>query len=137
MSWADTAAVLATIRAVPAIAASTYLTRTDGGVQAGPYVIVHPSAGNDAQTRLSGPRLSESPSFVLHICGSSAEAVIAIAELVKAKFVVSGFFVPPTVSGRNNENGWWHSPLPVQIDTDVLPPIVYVVIELGWVSDPS
>lgn len=138
MSWSDAAAVVALIQTVPAVSTRTFLSITPvGTIQPKPYVIVHPAAGTDEQTRFTGPPVTEHPEFTLHIVGETAEQAIAVTELVKAKFVPNSFFIPPTVSGRSNKFGYWRSPLPVQLDTDVTPALPFVVIQLGWTSDPS
>lgn len=142
MSWADTSAVVAKIQAVPSVATSTYVTLVPKPATGQPpiplpYVIVHPSDGSDEATRFTGPPVTANPQFTLHVVGGSAESVQVVTGLVKAKFLVDGFIVPPVVSGRANRDGFWRSPIPLQIDRDVTPPLVYQVIELGWVSDPA
>lgn len=139
MSWADTQAVIALIQSVPALAgAKTFPTIAPTGPQLTmPYCVVHASDGSDEATRLTGPAVTEHPAFTLHIVGSSANQAQILCGLVKPKFVVGGFFIPPTVSGRRNSGGYWRSPIPLQSDTDVSPPLVYQVIELGWDSDPA
>lgn len=138
MSWDDTAAVRGTIQTVPILATATFISRTpDGVVQPVPYVVIHPADGTDAQSRFTGPYSSLHPEFTLHIVGDTAELVQAVTGLVKAEFVVDGFVVPPAVDGRTGKNGYWRSPLPIQVDNDVSPALIFQVIELGWTSDPA
>jgi hypothetical protein len=138
VSWDDTAAVVAAIKTVPAVASKTFISITPGGtVQPLPYVIVHPADGVDEQTRFTGPYATTHPEFTLHIVGGSAEQASALTALVKAKFTTGGVFIIPTVSGRVGKNGYWRSPLPIQIDNDVAPALTYQVIQLGWTSDPA
>jgi hypothetical protein len=142
MSWADVAAVVTKIKTVPVLASATYITlapkpAAPATVLPLPYVIVHPSDGTDEATRLTGPPVTTNPMFTLHIVGGSAEQVLVVQDLVKPLFQVGGFIVPPVVAGRSNRDGYWRSPIPLQIDRDLTPALVYQVIELGWTSDPS
>lgn len=142
MSWADTSAVVAKVQSVPSLATSTYVTLVPKPVVPAtvlplPYVIVHPSDGDDEATRFTGPPVTTNPMFTFHVVGGSAESVQVVTGLVKAKFLVDGFIIPPVVAGRSNRDGYWRSPIPLQIDRDVTPALVYQVIELGWVSDPA
>lgn len=138
MTWDDTLAVKAKLQNVAAFASNTFVTvvPSDNIVRT-QYALIHPSEGTDEQTRVSGPPVTTHPRFTLHVVGSSAESVQRNTALVKAQFLTDGFIVPPVVSGRRNSNGWWSSPIPIQVDSDVTPPLVYQVIELGWTSDPA
>jgi hypothetical protein len=138
MSWADTIATKALIELVPALAGKTWVTRAPTGpVLPAQYCIVHPAAGADEAGRFMGPQTVEHPEFTLHIVGATADQVQALIDLVKAKFVVNGFMTPPTVSGRRNWAGYWRSPLPIQTDNTVTPPLLFAVIQLGWTSEPA
>lgn len=139
MTAADTAAVVALIQsASTALTTHTFVTNAPAGVvQPNPYALVHPADGVDEQSRFTGPLLTRHPEFTLHLVSGSAASVQATLDLVKAKFVVNGFAVAPTVSGRRNFNAWWRMPLPIQTDTSVTPWLVFAVCELGWSSDPS
>lgn len=141
MSWADTEAVVAIIQTVPALTTATYVTKAPKPDPPAtlplPYVIVHPSDGIDEATRYTAPPTTEHPEFTLHIVGGSANQSQVITGLIKAKFLVNGFIVPPVVTGRRNRSGYWRSPLPIQTDTDVTPSLVFQVIELGWTSEPA
>lgn len=139
MSWADTEAFVAVVETVPALAESTFLSVVPEALLPAPvpYVIVHPSDGVDDTDRVTGPRVSEHPMFTLHIVGDSTNQAQIITGLVKAKFVTGGRFTPPVVAGRRNGRGYWRSPLPVQVDGDVTPPLIFQVVEVGWTSDPA
>lgn len=139
MSAADTVAVIALVKS-----ASTALTNAvwetkvpDGTTATYPYVIVHPHAGIDTQTRQSSGNATENPEHTLHIVSGSGTSVQVTLELIKAKFVTAGIFQCPTISGRRNSLGYWRSPLPIQTENDVTPSLLFAVIELGWVSDPA
>lgn len=102
-----------------------------------PYVIIHPSEGIDDTDRVTGPRLTTHPEFTFHVVGLTAASVQAAVALLKAKFVVNGRVVNPSVSGRRNMQAYWRSPMPLQTDRDVTPWLVYAVVEFGWRSDPA
>lgn len=138
MTWDDSLAVKAKLQNVAAFASNTFVTvvPSDNIVRT-QYALVHPSEGVDEQTRFAGPPVTTHPRFTLHIVGSTAESVQRNTALVKTQFLVDGFIVPPAISGRRNYDGFWSSPIPIQVDTDLTPQIVYQVIELGWTSDPA
>lgn len=142
MTWADTQAVTAIIQTVPALATATYVTTAPKPVAPAvalplPYCLVHPSEGIPEATRFTGPPITEHPEYTLHIVGGSANQVQVVTGLIKAKFLVNGFIVPPTVAGRRNKSGYWRSPMPIQTDSDVTPALIFQVIEFGWTSDPA
>lgn len=144
MTWADTSAVVTTIKTVPILASAVYVTEAPkptapATVLPLPYVIVHPADGVDEQARFTGPDTIQSPEVTLHIVGESANQVQVVTSLVRAKFQpsTSGFVIPPTVSGRRNRDAYWRAPTPIQSDRDVTPHLIYQVIELGWVSEPA
>ena len=138
MTVADTDAVVALLESVPVLASRVAVAVWAANKPPAdpPWVIVHPAEGNDSTDRLAAPEGITHPSFTLHIVGSQASQAQTITGLVKAKFVDGrGSFVPPTVAGRLNQGGWWRAPLPLQIDSTVVPAFVYQVIELGWSSE--
>jgi hypothetical protein len=69
--------------------------------------------------------------------GSSANQAKVNADLVKAALVVGGFGIILTVTGRRNGRLYYRSPIPVQIDKTVTPPLCFHVAQVGWRSDPS
>lgn len=139
MTAADTAAVVALVQsASTALLTHTFVTAAPAGVvQPNPYALVHPADGRPEQSRFTGPLLTQHPEFTLHIVSGSASSVQVTLDLVRAKFVVNGFAVAPTVSGRRNWGAYWRMPLPIQTDTSVTPWLLYAVCELGWSSDPA
>lgn len=136
-----TSAVLAKIREIPALASKTYAAIVPkdarGALPARPFVVVYPADGIDTQERFTGPRSTQHPRFTLHIVGSSYDNVATVTALVKAKFVVGGFGFAPAVEGEYTYGLRWDTPVPVQVDTDVVPPVPYQVIELGFNADPA
>jgi hypothetical protein len=136
-----TAAVAAVIRSIPALASKTYVGAAPkdgaGKLPAAPLVVIYAADGIDTQERYTGPRATQHPRFTLHIVGSSHDNTQTIASAVKAKFVVNGFGVAPAVEGERTSDLVWESPLPVQYDTDVVPPVPYQVVELQFDAWPA
>lgn len=138
MTLADTQAVKTLIGSVPILASKTFVTVAPvGPLLMAPYVLIHPTLGTEEALRLTGPAVTESPSFTAHLVGEDAEQVQILHDLLKPKFVTAGFFVPPAVSGRRNSGGYWRCPIAIQYDQDLVPPLVWLPVEFGWVSDPS
>lgn len=133
MTRKHTAAVKALIQQVPALASKTFVTTTGGQVSA-PYALIHPAEGVDEATRLTGPRETLHPRFVIHFVGTTAEQVQLLMEQAKAKFIVNGFGIRPTIVGERTEPFWWESPIPLQVDKDSSPWLVYGVVECGFDS---
>lgn len=135
-----TDAVLAKIREITALTSKTYAAvvpkDSNGNLPARPFVVVYPADGIDTQERFTGPRRTQHPRFTLHIVGSSYDNVATVTALVKAKFVTGGFGFAPTVAGEYTTALTWDSPVPIQVDTDVVPPVPYQVIELGFTAEP-
>lgn len=129
-----TAAVKARIQEIPQLASRVFVAsarKTDGALQAPPYVLLYPSEGTDTQETYTGPRSRQHPAFTIHIVGTSYDNVQTLTEAIKPLFVVNGFGVPPAVSGERTFNLTWESPTPIQWDFDV-PDRLYQVIELGF-----
>lgn len=131
-----TLAVTTAIKTVTALATKTFVStaRVAGALPTAPYVVVHPSDGEDTQDRVTGPRSSLHPAFTLHIVGSSYDNAQTVTELVKAKFVSGGFGVKLTVAGETTKPCRWASPIPTQVDDSLTPPLIYNVIELDFES---
>lgn len=131
-----TTAVTTAIKTVPALASKTFVStaRVAGALPAAPYVVVHPSDGEDTQDRVTGPRSALHPSFTLHIVGTSYDNAQTVTELVKAKFIVGGFGVKLSVSGETTKPCRWNAPIPTQVDDSLTPPLIYNVVELDFES---
>jgi hypothetical protein len=135
-----TTAVKTAIQTVTGLASKTFVSvapRTAGVLPAAPYVVIHPSDGDDSQERLTGPRREYHPAFTLHVVGASYDNAQTVTELIKAKFVVSGLGVYLTVSGETTERCVWSVPIPTQVDNSLTPPLIYNVVELAFDSYPS
>lgn len=139
MTAADNAAVIALVQSASTpLATHTFLTNAPAGVvQPNPYALVHPSEGRPEQSRFTGPLLTQHPEFTIHLVSGSAASVATTLDLVRAKFIVNGFAIAPTVTGRRNWGAYWRQPIPIQTDTSVTPWLVFAVCEYGWSSDPA
>lgn len=132
-----TDALVALLKTVPAFASKTFVTMVPAGTTPTlPYLLVHPSDGTDSQERVTGPRITRHPRFTLHTVGSSYDQVAAGAKQIKDKLIVSGRGVTLTVTGEVCQPVWYESPVPIQIDADVTPPLIYHVAEVGFRADP-
>jgi hypothetical protein len=134
--------MVAYVEQVGALAASTFVTQLDKPAtgqppQTTPYALVHPADGIDEATRLTGPPVTEHPEFTIHIVGTTANQVKVVSDLLKHVLFPTGFGVTPTVTGRRCGKVFWRSPLPVQTDKNITPPLCFAVIEVGWRSDPA
>jgi hypothetical protein len=100
-----------------------------------PYAVIHPADGIDEQARHSGPNTIINPRFTIHAVGLTADHSRAIAEKIKAVLVVAGFGIIPTISGERPRRLWYHSPLPIQVDSDITPEVFFHVAEVGFASE--
>jgi len=75
---------------------------------------------------------------VLHVVGETYDHAQGVLEDVKELFIdpVSRFPYPINVAGELARNIVWDGVLPVQVDNDVTPPIIYATAELSWDADP-
>jgi len=137
MSRVHTADVQARIESVALLASKTFVTLVTGSTVSAPYVVIHPANGTDTQSRLTGPRLTQHPSWTLHLVGTSAEQVGWMLEQVKAKFITNGFGIRPTIAGENPGPYEWSQPIPIQYDSDVSPALIYAVVELDFYTEPA
>ena len=109
----------------------------NGELPVAPYAVIHPADGVDSQERVSGPRVAQHPMFTFHIVGSSYRNCQEVTELLKAKFIAGGIPIQINVSGEKGRGLYWHSPQPTQVDNDIKPPLIYNVVEVGWISEPA
>lgn len=135
---AESGAVRTVLEALPGLSVKVFdlFTTPVGTKIAPPYVVRFPSAGADTAERLTGPNVTEHYSETLHLVGTSFASVQVVFRNVKSAFVVDGFMVPPPITGRRCYNGYFRMPIPIQLEEDVVPPLAYAVVELGWTSDP-
>lgn len=101
-----------------------------------PYWVIHPADGIDEATRETGPAITHHPRFTIHSVGENADQAAWAGEQVKSRIIVGGFGVIPTIAGERSKPCWYHSPVPIQTDKDVLPPICFHVAEISFASEP-
>ena len=133
MARIHTAALVALTKTVPAFASKTFVTRAPKGTEA-PYVVWHPAQGTNTQERLTARKSAKHPRSTGHIVGETADQVQLLADLLEAALFPGGRGVL-TVSGESVKNFWYESPLPIQVSTDPLPEVIYLVVECGWQAE--
>lgn len=142
MSWADAVAVQALVEGVPALAGKTFISVAPGAAPnetkiLPPYAVIHPADGINESERATGPKQVEHPLFTIHVVGKSAEQAGIVLDLVRTAMFPNGLGVVAQVDGRTNDHLWFETPIPAQVDSTVVPPIVYQVIRCGWRSQPN
>lgn len=101
-----------------------------------PYWVIHPADGVDEATRETGPKITQHPRFTIHSVGENADQAAWAGAQVKALLVVSGFGVVPTITGERCKPFWYHSPVPIQTDSSVLPVVCFHVAEASFATEP-
>jgi hypothetical protein len=135
-----TDALKAKTQEIDAFATKTYITlakNADGTKPTAPYIVWHPAQGENEQTAITGPRVRRNPRFTGHIVGVTGEQVQVLMDLLEEKLVPDGRGITLTVAGDVSKPVWFSSPLPVQVQSDPLPAVVYGVVEVGWSADPE
>lgn len=133
MSRKHTQALKALVQSVPAFAGvKTQVTRVPNGT-AVPYVVIHPANGANTADRFTGPSLTQHPRYTLHVVGVDADQVQLLMDLLEAAVFPNGRGVL-AVPGERVQGFWYASPLPIQADDDVLPGVVFGVVECGWTA---
>lgn len=143
MGKKHTDALVAKTQEIPALATKTFVTvaqypspnetvRVDA-----PYIVWHPAIGTHTQDRMTGPRSGKHPRFTGHIVGETADQVQVLADLLEQKLAPGGRGITMTVAGENSRALWFDSPLPIQVQTDPQPTVIYLVVEVGWSSEPA
>lgn len=123
------------IQEIPALAGvKTGVTVIAHGTEP-PYAVIHPSQGTNTQERVTGPRNTRHPRFTIHLVGESGEQVQVLMDLLEAKLFPAGRGITLTVTGERSFPLWFESPLPVQVQTDPQPSVIYGVAEVGWTSE--
>ena len=142
MSKAQTDLVVGRIQSLPFLVSKTFklVAPRDGAgrLPAPAYVVVQPADGTDSAERFTGARSTAHPRYVLHVVGETYDHAQGVLEDVKELFIdpVSRFPYPINVAGELARNIVWDGVLPVQVDNDVTPPIIYATAELSWDADP-
>lgn len=128
------AALVALVTSIPALTTKFFPGITPGAV-ATPYAVFYAQSGRDESDRVAGPASVQSPRWTIHCVGSTQEQAQWVNEQIKAKLVVNGFGVVPTIAGEKPGRFWFDNPIPVQRDDDSTPPLFYAVAECGFSSD--
>lgn len=132
-----TSAVEALAKTAPAFASKTFVVTTGGSTPATPYLVIHPSDGRDTQDRVSAPKTGQHPQFTLHVVGGTYSQVAAGVKQLKDRFVPNGRGVVFSIPGEKAFPLKWESPVPVQVDDDVNPPLLYQVVEVDFTTEPA
>jgi hypothetical protein len=136
MSKKHTDALKAKTQEITAFATKTFITIAPHDTPA-PYIVWHPAQGENEQTGLTGPRSRKNPRYTGHVVGGTAEQVQVLVDLLETKLYPGGIGITLTVAGERSKPLWFSSPLPIQVQTDPQPTIVYAVVEVGWSADPE
>lgn len=102
-----------------------------------PYIVWHPAQGTNSQPAVTAPRVTRNPRFTGHLVGKNADQVQVLLDLLEAKLFPSGRGVVLTVAGEVSKPLWFESPLPIQVQTDPQPTVIYAVVEVGWESQTT
>jgi len=143
MSEAQFEAVIARAKTADRVGAKVYplVAPRDGAgkLPVPPYAVGQPSDGVDTQEHFMGARSTAHPRVILHVVGSSYSNCQKTMEQIKGKFIdpVTKFPIPLSVPGETFRNFRFDTPLPVQVDNDVTPPLIYATAELTWDADPT
>jgi len=135
MSYAHTKALKELLLTIPQFAGRVHVTLAEGAVA--PYVVIHPESGVNTQERVTGPHATRNPRFTLHVVGKSGEQVQILSDAVEQALFPGGRGIRIDVTGERGKPVWFEQPLPIQVQTDPQPTVVYAVIETGWQSDPA
>jgi hypothetical protein len=101
-----------------------------------PYIVWHPANGTNSQPGVTAPRSTKNPRFTGHIVGESADQVQVLTDLLEAKLSPGGRGIVMSVAGERSKPVEFACPLPIQVQMDPLPPVIYAVVEVGWSADP-
>ena len=143
MTYLDTAALKALIETIPALETATFVGEAkypppnDTAKVPTPYVVLFPADGVNSTESLTGPKVVENPDFTGWVVGDSAEQAGVVLNLLRQLLYPGGLGVRVTVAGRANDRLWFESPVGLQRDTSVTPPLQYHVFRTGWRSQPD
>lgn len=142
MGRKHTQALVAKTQEIPAFATKTFVTVAQYKNEpttrvTAPYIVWHPANGVNTQEAVTGPRIAKHPRFTGHIVGVDADQVQLLTDMLEALLFPSGRGITISVVGERSYPLWFESPLPVQVQTDPQPVVVYGVVECGWRSDPT
>ena len=130
-----TEALVSAIEEVPAFAGRIFLSFAPHGT-AKPYLVVHAANGTNTQPGATSPRVTRNPEYTIHVVGTGAGQVQTLMDLLEAKLFPGGRGLALTVAGEVSKPLTYACPLPIQVQTDPQPTVVYGVVEVGWSADP-
>lgn len=136
MSKKHADALKAKTQEIPAFATKTFLTIAPHDTPK-PYIVWHAANGTNLQDRVTGPRSTKNPAFTGHVVGETAEQVLVLLDLLEAKLFPGGRGVVLNVVGERAKPLLYSCPIPVQVQTDPQPTVVYGVVEVSWLSQPT
>lgn len=136
MGAKHTAALVAASEGVPALDGRVFVTRAAKGTVP-PYLVWHPAAGINSQDRHTSPRSTRNPEFTGHLVGETAAQVEILLDLLEAELFPGGLGVKLDVTGEKAHPLQYSVPVPIQVQEDPLPGVVYGVIEVSWASMPT
>ncbi|WP_223690109.1 DUF3168 domain-containing protein [Leifsonia poae] len=96
------------------------------------YCTIFTNSGYRTVERLSGPSATATFTYTIHSVGTDPQQAQAVAERVFAQLLD----YTPTVVGRQCGRLRHAASQPVQVDTDVKPPLYYCVDQFDLTSDP-
>lgn len=134
MSRKHAQAIVAKSQEIAAFATKTFVTVAPKGTAA-PYLVWHPAKGTNTQDRFNGAKGTVHPRFTGHIVGETADQVQVLADLLETKLAPNGWGIKLAVAGENARSLWFSSPAPIQVSSDPLPEVIYLVVEVGWDSE--
>lgn len=102
-----------------------------------PYWVIHPAGGSDSQTRLTGDYAEHEASFVIHSVHDDADGALWGNEQVDGALRPRGRGVIPLVPGRRTDPVRRDALLPVDVDRDSTPSLVFVPAEYAFTSAPA
>jgi hypothetical protein len=136
-----TDALKAKTQEIAAFATKTFITQakypnsTDKVLP--PYIVWHPAPGVNSQPGITSPRATRNPRFTGHIVGVDADQVQVLMDLLEAKLFPGGRGVVLTVTGERSKPLTYECPVPIQVQSDPQPAVIYGVVEVGWSADPE
>lgn len=110
----------------------------DGKLPTPPYAVVQFHDGTDTQERFTGAKATAHPRGVIHVVGSSYANCQKTVDELKSAFIdpVTKFPIPFVIAGETCRNLTWSVPVPVNVDNDLTPPLIYATVEIAWDADP-
>lgn len=136
MGAKHTAALVAASETVDGLEGKVFRTQAPHGIRP-PYLVWHATQGENTQDRVSGPRSTRNPEYTGHLVGEDAAQVEVFMDALEAVLFPGGRGITLTVTGESARPLLYSAPVPIQVQNDPQPSIVYGVVEVSWVSHPA